>query len=57
MTKTILKKKKCRKAKELFEEALQIAVKEREATSKVANICWIFKKNKRVPEKHLFLFY
>ena len=27
VTKTILKKKKCRKAKELFEEALQIAKK------------------------------
>ena len=29
-TKTILKKKKCKKAKWLFEEALQIAEKERE---------------------------
>ena len=23
----------------------------------IANICWIIKKNKRVPEKHLFLLY
>ena len=33
-SKTIPKKKKCRKAKWLFEEALQIAVKRREAKSK-----------------------
>ena len=32
--KTILKKKKCKKAKQLSEEALQIAVKRREAKSK-----------------------
>ena len=32
--KTILKKKKCKKAKWLFEEALQIAVKRREVKSK-----------------------
>ena len=32
--KTILKQKKCKKAKELSEEALQIAVKRREAKSK-----------------------
>ena len=32
--KTITKKKKCRKAKRLSEEALQIAVKRREAKSK-----------------------
>ena len=32
--KTIHKKKKCKKAKWLFEEALQIAVKRREAKSK-----------------------
>ena len=31
---TIPKKKKCKKAKWLFEEALQIAVKRREAKSK-----------------------
>ena len=31
---TILKKKKCKKEKWLFEEALQIAVKRREAKSK-----------------------
>ena len=31
---TINKKKKCKKAKWLFEEALQIAVKRREAKSK-----------------------
>ena len=34
--KTISKKKKCKKAKWLFEEALQIAVKRREAKSKGA---------------------
>ena len=34
VTKTILKKKKCKKAKWLSEEALQIAVKRREAKSK-----------------------
>ena len=32
--KTILKKKKCKKAKWLYEEALHIAVKRREAKSK-----------------------
>ena len=32
--KTIIKKKKCKKAKWLFEEALQIAVKRKEAKSK-----------------------
>ena len=32
--KTILKKKKCKKAKRLSEEALQIAVKRREVNSK-----------------------
>ena len=34
VTKTIPKKKKCKKAKWLFEEALQIAVKRRETKSK-----------------------
>ena len=34
MIKTIPKKKKCKKAKQLSEEALQIAVKRREAKSK-----------------------
>ena len=34
MTKTIPRKKKCRKAKWLSEEALQIAVKRREVKSK-----------------------
>jgi len=34
VTKTILKKKKCRKAKELFEEALQIAKKRREVKNR-----------------------
>ena len=33
-SKTILKKKKCKKAKWLFEEASQIAVKRRKAKSK-----------------------
>ena len=37
MTKTIPKKKKCKKAKWLSEEALQIAVKRREAKSKGEN--------------------
>ena len=32
--KTVLKKKKCKKAKQLSEEALQITVKRREAKSK-----------------------
>ena len=32
--KTVLKKKKCKEAKELSEEALQIAVKRREVKSK-----------------------
>ena len=35
--KTIAKKKKCKKAKWLFDEALQIAVKRREAKSKGEN--------------------
>ena len=34
MTKTILKKKKCKKAKWLSEEALQVAEKRREAKGK-----------------------
>ena len=34
LIKTITKKKKCKKAKWLFEEALQIAMKRREAKSK-----------------------
>ena len=34
MIKTILKKKKCKKAKCLFKEALQIAEKRREAKGK-----------------------
>ena len=37
VTKTILKKKKCKKANWLSEEALQIAVKRREAKSKGEN--------------------
>ena len=37
VTKTIPKKKKCYKAKWLFEEALQIAVKRREAKDKGEN--------------------
>ena len=31
--------------------------KGRETRDQIANICWIIKKNKRVPEKHLFLLY
>ena len=34
VTKTVAKKKKCKKAKWLFEEALQIAEKRREAKAK-----------------------
>ena len=37
-TKTIPKKKKCKKAKWLSEEALQIAVRRREAKSKRENL-------------------
>ena len=29
----------------------------RETRYELANICWIIKKHKRVPEKHLFLLY
>ena len=29
--------------------------KDRGARDKIANICWIIKKSKRVPEKHLLL--
>ena len=36
-SKTIPKKKKCKKAKRLYEEALQIAVKRRDARSKGEN--------------------
>ena len=31
--------------------------KGRETRDQIANICWIIKKKKRVPEKHLFLLY
>ena len=31
--------------------------KGRGTRDQIANICWIMEKNKRVPEKHLFLFY
>ena len=31
--------------------------KGRGTRDQIANICWIIKKNKRVPEKHLFLLY
>ena len=31
--------------------------KARGTRDKIANISWIFEKNKRVPEKHLFLLY
>ena len=31
--------------------------KGRGTRDQIANICWIMKKSKRVPEKHLFLFY
>ena len=45
--KTIPKEKKCKKAKRLSGEALQIAVKRREVKSQG--------EKERVPEKHLFL--
>ena len=31
--------------------------KDRGVRDKIANICWIIKKSKRVPEKYLFLLY
>ena len=31
--------------------------KDRGTRDQIANIRWIFEKNKRVPEKHLFLIY
>ena len=31
--------------------------KGRGTRNQIANICWIMEKNKRVPEKHLFLLY
>ena len=31
--------------------------KDRGVRDKIANICWIIKKSKRVPEKHLLLLY
>ena len=31
--------------------------KGRETRDQIANICWIIKKSKTVPEKHLFLLY
>ena len=31
--------------------------KGRGTRDEIANICWIIEKSKRVPEKHLFLFY
>ena len=31
--------------------------KGRETRDQIASICWIIKKKKRVPEKHLFLLY
>ena len=38
--------------------AIQAGFKKGSVTRvQIANICWIIKKNKRVPEKHLLLFY
>ena len=31
--------------------------KGRRTRDQIANICWIIKKSKRIPEKHLFLLY
>ena len=39
---------------ELFKLDLE---KNRGTRDQIANICWIIKKSKRVPEKHLFLLY
>ena len=44
--KTILMEKKCKKAKWLFEEALEIAVKRREAKSKGEKECRVPKNSK-----------
>ena len=54
--KTIPKKKKCKKAKQLSEEALQIAEKRREAKGKgtrnqIANIHWIIQKARDFQKK------
>ena len=32
-------------------------IKDRATRDQIANICWIIEKNKKVPEKHLFLLY
>ena len=44
------------KAKWLSEEAFQIAVKERETKSRVANICWIIKKAREFQKNIYFCF-
>ena len=49
-SKTIPKKKKCKKAKWLSEEALKIAVKRREAKSKAKPKCKIYPFECRVPK-------
>ena len=46
--------KEMQKAKWLSGEALQIAVKEREAKSKVANIHWIIKKARELQKNICF---
>ena len=61
VTKTIPKKKKCKKAKWFSEEALQIAEKRREAKGNGEKERYTYaldhQKSKRVPEKHLLLLY
>ena len=54
-SKTITKKKKCRKAKWLCEEALQIAVKRREAKSKGENEIYIHlsAEFQRIARRHI----
>ena len=52
MMKTIPKKKKCKKAKWLSEEALQIAEKKREAEGKGAKERKIYPSECRVPENN-----
>ena len=54
-TKTIPKKKKCKKAKWLSQEALQIAVKRREAKSKGEKERYTSLKNSKERDKKAFL--
>ena len=43
---------------ELYKKDLQAGFRKGRGTrDQIANICWIIKKRKKVPEKHLFLLY